>query len=209
MNRTAAAPAAAADMRHTADLVRELGAGATADALELLAADLDPDDMLLLRRGMHALVDAVCDGYDLEDDCGTAHALAASMMRFVDDTEEGSPALAGDGSNSGCILCTRGTVPNRLNTGLCAYHRLEKLLRVHAAAVAARRTASRPGTSLATPSPKEDHAMPADPATAPTPSRQPSTPSTPPTAPTAPTPSTPSAPSTPPTAPTSPSTSRQ
>lgn len=28
----------------------------------------------------------------------------------------------------GCIECTVGTVPNRLNTGLCAYHNAKKLL---------------------------------------------------------------------------------
>lgn len=28
----------------------------------------------------------------------------------------------------GCIECTAGTVPDRLNTGLCAYHNAKKLL---------------------------------------------------------------------------------
>lgn len=28
----------------------------------------------------------------------------------------------------GCIECTVGTVPDRLNTGLCAYHNAKKLL---------------------------------------------------------------------------------
>lgn len=31
-------------------------------------------------------------------------------------------------ANSGCIECTLGTVPDRLNTGLCAYHRSKELL---------------------------------------------------------------------------------
>lgn len=31
--------------------------------------------------------------------------------------------------DSGCIECTCGTVPDRLNTGLCAYHSAKKLLR--------------------------------------------------------------------------------
>lgn len=28
----------------------------------------------------------------------------------------------------GCIECTAGTVPDRVNTGLCAYHNAKKLL---------------------------------------------------------------------------------
>lgn len=39
------------------------------------------------------------------------------------DTEGRYPA-----ADSGCIECTVGTVPNRLNTGLCAYHNAKKLL---------------------------------------------------------------------------------
>lgn len=30
--------------------------------------------------------------------------------------------------DTGCIECTRGTVPNNLNTGLCAYHNAKRLL---------------------------------------------------------------------------------
>lgn len=30
--------------------------------------------------------------------------------------------------DAGCIECTAGTVPDRLNTGLCAYHNAKKLL---------------------------------------------------------------------------------
>ncbi len=31
--------------------------------------------------------------------------------------------------DSGCIECTCGTVPDKYNTGLCAYHNAKKLLR--------------------------------------------------------------------------------
>ena len=31
-------------------------------------------------------------------------------------------------ADHGCIECTLGTVPNRLNTGLCAYHAAKRLL---------------------------------------------------------------------------------
>lgn len=30
--------------------------------------------------------------------------------------------------DAGCVECTCGTVPNRLNTGLCAYHNAKQLL---------------------------------------------------------------------------------
>ena len=30
--------------------------------------------------------------------------------------------------DTGCIECTLGTVPDRLNTGLCAYHESKRLL---------------------------------------------------------------------------------
>lgn len=30
----------------------------------------------------------------------------------------------------GCLLCTAGTTPNRLNTGTCAFHRLAKFANV-------------------------------------------------------------------------------
>ena len=30
--------------------------------------------------------------------------------------------------DAGCIECTYGTVPDRLNTGLCAFHHAKKLL---------------------------------------------------------------------------------
>ena len=32
-------------------------------------------------------------------------------------------------TNSGCPVCTEGTVPDRLNTGLCSFHWLEKFAR--------------------------------------------------------------------------------
>jgi hypothetical protein len=39
------------------------------------------------------------------------------------DTEGKYPPL-----DAGCIECTAGTVPDRLNTGLCAYHNAKRLL---------------------------------------------------------------------------------
>ena len=51
----------------------------------------------------------------------------AGMVRahekLVGDTEGEYPP-----ADSGCIECTLGTVPDRYNTGLCAYHSAKKLL---------------------------------------------------------------------------------
>lgn len=41
----------------------------------------------------------------------------------LDDSEGRYPK-----PDSGCIHCTKGTVPDRLNTGPCAYHNAQKLL---------------------------------------------------------------------------------
>jgi hypothetical protein len=41
----------------------------------------------------------------------------------VADSEGAWPTL-----DAGCVECTSGTVPDRLNTGLCAYHNAKKLL---------------------------------------------------------------------------------
>jgi len=32
--------------------------------------------------------------------------------------------------DDGCIECTEGTVPDKFNTGLCAYHQAKKLLKM-------------------------------------------------------------------------------
>jgi hypothetical protein len=42
---------------------------------------------------------------------------------LVSDTEGKYPS-----PDAGCIECTVGTVPNRYNTGLCAYHAAKRLL---------------------------------------------------------------------------------
>jgi hypothetical protein len=52
----------------------------------------------------------------------------ARMVKAHDDTvsdSEGHYPLP----SSGCIECTVGAVPNDLNTGLCAYHNAERVLR--------------------------------------------------------------------------------
>lgn len=41
----------------------------------------------------------------------------------LSDSEGRCPA-----ADTGCIDCTRGTVPDRLNTGPCAYHAAKRLL---------------------------------------------------------------------------------
>lgn len=58
------------------------------------------------------------------------HELETALNRMVlahenlsSDTEGRYPPL-----DAGCIECTVGTVPDRLNTGLCAYHNAKKLL---------------------------------------------------------------------------------
>lgn len=58
------------------------------------------------------------------------HELETALNRMVlahenlrDDTEGQYPPL-----DAGCIECTVGTVPDRLNTGLCAYHSAKTLL---------------------------------------------------------------------------------
>jgi len=41
---------------------------------------------------------------------------AAEVIRDYENLEDRAPV------DAGCIQCTAGTVPNRLNTGLCVYH---------------------------------------------------------------------------------------
>lgn len=42
--------------------------------------------------------------------------LAAEVIKDFENLEDRAPV------DAGCIQCTAGTVPNRLNTGLCVYH---------------------------------------------------------------------------------------
>ena len=44
------------------------------------------------------------------------------------DNADGKPVLP---ASPGCFDCTRGTRPDRLNTGLCAYHRARRALEVN------------------------------------------------------------------------------
>jgi hypothetical protein len=61
---------------------------------------------------------------------GRINVLETALNRMViahgnlsADTEGKYPPL-----DAGCIECTVGTVPDRFNTGLCAYHTSKKLL---------------------------------------------------------------------------------
>ncbi len=53
-------------------------------------------------------------------DCPAAIDLARQVMRDHDPER--------DEADAGCIECTLGTVPKRLETGLCLYHKAEALL---------------------------------------------------------------------------------
>lgn len=57
-------------------------------------------------------------------------ALEITLNRFVLAHENLASETEGHYPNpdSGCIECTAGTVPDRYNTGLCAYHRAKQLL---------------------------------------------------------------------------------
>lgn len=58
------------------------------------------------------------------NDCSTSEVMWDQVTRFIartviqdrDNLEDRAPV------DAGCFECTAGTVPNRLNTGLCAYH---------------------------------------------------------------------------------------
>lgn len=58
------------------------------------------------------------------------HELTATLNRMVQlventliDTEGKWPAM-----DAGCIDCTHGTVPDKYNTGPCAFHAAKRLL---------------------------------------------------------------------------------
>ena len=57
-----------------------------------------------------------------------ARNIIRDLCRAHDETQsesEGRFPLA----DAGCIDCTKGTVPDSLNTGLCPYHRARNFLR--------------------------------------------------------------------------------
>lgn len=49
--------------------------------------------------------------------------LAEEVIKDFENLEDRAPV------DAGCIQCTAGTVPNRLNTGLCAYHIAKEIIR--------------------------------------------------------------------------------
>ena len=55
-----------------------------------------------------------------------APKMLAALKRFIADYDEENPP--DDMPNAGCIECTAGTVPNRLNTGLCKYHQAREAI---------------------------------------------------------------------------------
>jgi len=87
--------------------------------------------MSALQQQVAALADAVKNAQAaMRDSLTRIHELETALNRMVlahenlaSDTEGKYPP-----PDSGCIECTVGTVPNRLNTGLCAYHSAKKLL---------------------------------------------------------------------------------
>lgn len=58
------------------------------------------------------------------------YALETALNRMICAHENLSADTEGKypPPDAGCIECTVGTVPNRLNTGLCAYHNAKNLL---------------------------------------------------------------------------------
>lgn len=58
------------------------------------------------------------------------HELETALNRMVLAHENLSADTEGryPYADIGCVECTVGTVPDRLNTGLCAYHTAKKLL---------------------------------------------------------------------------------
>lgn len=56
--------------------------------------------------------------------------LEVTLARMVAEHEETESNTEGryPCADHGCIECTLGTVPDNLNTGLCAYHKARQLL---------------------------------------------------------------------------------
>ena len=56
--------------------------------------------------------------------------LATALRRYLVDFDEIASETEGKYpfTDAGCIKCTAGTVPNKLNTGLCLYHLARDLL---------------------------------------------------------------------------------
>jgi hypothetical protein len=87
--------------------------------------------MSSLQQQVAALTDAVKNASAaMRDSLARIHELETGLSRMasahenlVSDTEGKYPP-----PDSGCIDCTVGTVPDRLNTGPCAYHSAKRLL---------------------------------------------------------------------------------
>lgn len=109
------------DLVEAAELLKE----GSANSLSL------PEQFMSVRRkDMVLLADALAEFTSVAAKERSRTHLLAVLQRMViahenlrDDTEGKYPT-----PDAGCIVCTVGTVPNRLNTGLCAYHEAKKLL---------------------------------------------------------------------------------
>lgn len=75
------------------------------------------DSMLTASQAMRAATHRI---YELES---ALDRLLRLVDRTMDDSEGHWPS-----PDAGCSVCTSGTVPNRLNTGLCAYHDARKVM---------------------------------------------------------------------------------
>lgn len=66
-------------------------------------------------------------GYEIVRAYNTHPALVSALEKCIRDFEnmdENQP------TDTGCIECTAGTVPNHLNTGRCGYHEAKVALRL-------------------------------------------------------------------------------
>ena len=86
----------------------------------------------------------------VDDICRQIEAINAKAMKLIDDARaerdvfkaalqrmvDAHMATESDSEgryprpDHGCLDCTMGTVPSRLNTGLCAFHEAKRLLRI-------------------------------------------------------------------------------
>lgn len=73
---------------------------------------------------MSALVAKVKEVIASEDELRTALSRMVLAFEALRDNTEGRYPEA----DAGCIHCTVGTVPNRFNTGPCAYHNAKRIL---------------------------------------------------------------------------------